>query len=99
MRRDIFTLLRDPAGWLPMLLSILALGLVVGFVALNGVVHQEDEGTPARIFQVLILVDAILIGVFALRRLPGSPRSAMAIVALQVLLAAIPLATVKLLEM
>ncbi len=98
MRRDVVILIRDPTAWLPMLLSMLALGVVVGFVALNGVVHQQDEGAPARIFQ-LILVDAILIGVFALRRLPGSPGPALAIVALQVLLAAIPLATLKLLEM
>ena len=91
-------LLRKPSAWLPMLLSLAAIGLVVAHVILVGVAPQEDEGAEARIFQLLMLVDAVAIGAFAVRWLPVAPRPALTVVALQVLLAAIPLATIAALE-
>ena len=92
------TLLRKPGGWLPMLLSLAAIGLVVAHVVLVGVAPQKDEGVEARIFQLIILVDAVAIGAFAVRWLPVALRPALMVVALQVLLAVIPLATIAALE-
>ena len=81
-----------------MLLSLAAIGLVVAHVVLVGVAPQKDEGVEARIFQLIILVDAVAIGAFAVRWLPVAPRPALMVVALQVLLAVIPLATIAALE-
>ena len=92
------TLLRKPSAWLPMLMSLAAIGLIVGHVVLVGVARQEDEGIEARIFMLLMLVDAVAIGVFAVRWLPAAPRPALTVVAVQVLLAAIPLVTIAALE-
>lgn len=91
-------LMRKPSAWLPMLLSLAALGLIVGHVALVGVARQADEGTEARIFQLLMVVDAVAIAAFAVRWLPVAPRPALTVVALQVVLAAIPLVTIAALE-
>ena len=91
-------LMRKPSAWLPMLLSLAAVALIVGHVALVGVARQADEGTEARIFQLLMMVDAVAITAFAVRWLPVAPRAALTVVALQVLLAAIPLVTIAALD-
>jgi hypothetical protein len=94
------TLLRAPSAWLPMAMSLAAMALIAGFVALIGVNDPGtgDEGPAARTFQLLMLAQAALIVLFAIRWVPVAPRAAVAIVALQVLLAAIPLATIVILE-
>lgn len=91
-------LLRRPGAWAPLVLSSAALGLIVAHVALVGVARQADEGAEARIFQLLMLLDAIAIAVFGARWLPVAPRAALAVLALQVVAAAIPLVTLAVLE-
>ena len=91
-------LLRKPSAWLPILMSLSAIALIVGHVAFVGVARQEDEGTEARIFQVLMLVNEVAIGAFAVRWLPVAPKAAFPVVALQLVLAAIPIVTITALE-
>jgi hypothetical protein len=91
-------LLRRPSAWLPPLLSFAALGLIVAHVALVGVARQADEGAEARIFQLLMLATAVVIGAFAVRWLPVAPKAAVFIVGLQLLVAAIPMITLAVLE-
>jgi hypothetical protein len=91
-------LLRKPSTWLPPALSLAAMGLIVAHLALVGVARQADEGTEARIFQLLMLATAVIIGAFAVRWLPVAPKAAVFIVALQLLVAAIPMITLAALE-
>jgi hypothetical protein len=91
-------LLRKPSAWLPPALSLAAMGLIVAHLALVGVARQADEGTEARIFQLLMLSTAVIIGAFAVRWLPVAPKAAVFIVALQLLVAAIPMITLAALE-
>jgi hypothetical protein len=91
-------LLRKPSAWVPPVLSFAALGLIVAHVALVGVARQADEGAEARIFQLLTLATAVMIVAFAVRWLPVAPRAAVLIVALQLLIAAIPMVTLAALE-
>lgn len=91
-------LLRRPSVWLPPVLSSAALGLIVAHVALVGVARQADEGAEARIFQLLMLATAVMIVAFAVRWLPVAPKAAVLIVALQLLVAAIPMVTLAALE-
>ena len=92
------TLLRKPSAWLPMLVSLVALALVLDYLVRYGVAPQEDEGAHARIFQLLIVVEAILIGSFGFRWIPETPRAAIAVIALQLPVAAVPLGLVFALE-
>ncbi|MDQ2940588.1 MAG: hypothetical protein M3R05_00200 [Chloroflexota bacterium] len=91
-------LLRKPSAWLPPVLSFAALGLIVAHVALVGVARQADEGAEARVFQLLMLATAVMIVAFAVRWLPVAPKAAVLIVALQLLVAAIPMITLAGLE-
>jgi hypothetical protein len=91
-------LLRMPSAWLPIVASIAALALIAVYVAAFGVVRNEDEGAPARIFQLLMVAQAIAIGYFAVRWVPEAPRPAVAIVALQVAVAAVPIVAIMVLE-
>jgi hypothetical protein len=85
---DVPTLLRRPSAWLPLAMSLAALGLVVWFVAAVGVVRGEhDEGASARVFQILLAAQIPIAAFFALTWLPRAPRPAAVILAIQLLLA------------
>jgi hypothetical protein len=97
---DLGTLLRQPDGWLPIAMSVAALALVVGYATLAGTSGPagHDEQGPARLFQLILLGDAVIVGLFAVRWLPRAPRPAALILALQLMLATVPILTVILLE-
>lgn len=88
-------LMRQPAGFLPVTMSIGAFAMIVWFVAVHGVVHQPDEGAQAHLWQLLVAGQVPLMAYFAFRWLPGAPRPALLVLALQVaavlLLAVAPL--------
>jgi hypothetical protein len=48
-------------------MSLIALALVLGHVALFGVVHQADEGTAAHLWQFLMAVQVPIIAFFAIK--------------------------------
>jgi hypothetical protein len=90
--------IRRPTAWLPFAVSLGALAFVLGYAAVSGSVAHQGERAPARLFQVLLLVDAVLIAVFAARWLPTMPKEATRIIAAQVLAASVPIVTVLYLE-
>jgi hypothetical protein len=77
------TQLRTPSAFLPLLMSIAALGLVLGHFALYGIVYQPDEGTPAHLFQLLMVAQLPFMAFSVLRWLPRAPGPAIQILALQ----------------
>ena len=77
-------LLRQPPGYLPLAMSVGALGMIAWFVAVHGVVHQPDEGAQAHLWQLLVGGQVPLIAYFAFRWLPTATRPALVVVALQV---------------
>jgi hypothetical protein len=77
-------LLRQPAGYLPVAMSVGALAMIVWFVALHGVVHLPDEGAQAHLWQLLVAGQIPLIAYFAFRWLPSSGREALVVLAMQV---------------
>ena len=92
-------MLRRPSAFLPLGMSLLALGLVVWFVASTGVVRGEhDEGAAARIFQILMVAQIPIAAYFALRWLPTAPRPAAVILAIQLAAALAAIGLVVLLE-
>jgi hypothetical protein len=91
-------LARRPGAWLPIALSLTALGLVIGNAATVGVAPHDDEGAAARIFQSLMLVQGLIVGWFAIRWVPQAPRPAAAIIVVQLLAASVPIAAILILE-
>jgi hypothetical protein len=80
MRHSLFT---RPSAFLPLAMSLAALGLVIGYASMYGTARQADEGTPAHLFQLLMAAQLPLIGYFAIRWLPEAPRQAAAVLATQ----------------
>jgi FtsH-binding integral membrane protein len=78
------SLLRQPSTFLPVVLSLVALALVLGHVALFGVVHEADEGTAAHLWQLLMAVQVPIIAFFAIKYVPQKPKQALLVLALQI---------------
>lgn len=78
-------LLRKPSAFVPLAMSLLALGLIAAVVVgAIRVTPTGDEGAPARLFQLLLVLQVPVILVFAAKWLPRSPRAAIAVLMLQV---------------
>jgi peptidoglycan/LPS O-acetylase OafA/YrhL len=93
------SLLKHPSAFVPVAMSGAALALVVGYVAMFGIVHQADEGTPAHIFQFLMVGQMPVVALFALKFLPREPRRAVGVLALQGIAALLAIAPVVLLQL
>ena len=76
-------ILKHPSAWVPVAMSLTGLGIVLVHFAVSGIVHEADEGTLAHLWQLLMAGQVPVIGFFALKWLPRSPREALPILALQ----------------
>ena len=77
------SLMKHPSAFLPMAMSLAALALVLGHVAIFGVVHEADEGTAAHLWQLLMAGQVPVVAYFALKWLPRDPGKALRVLALQ----------------
>jgi hypothetical protein len=80
---NLVTVMKRPSAFLPVAMSFAALVLVLGNIAIFGVVHEADEGTTAHIFQLLIAGQVPIVAFFAIKWLPQTPRQALQVLALQ----------------
>ena len=94
-----FTLLKKPSAWLPVAMSVVALALVAGELALYGIERGGDEGAVAHTWQLLMAGQVPLIAYFAINWLRQAPRQAALIVILQVAAGMAALAPVWLLHL
>jgi len=72
---DVLKLLRRPSAFLPIMMSLLALGLVIAQISLYGIAPEHDEGAAAHVFQLSIAAQLPIILFFAVRFIPKSPRT------------------------
>jgi hypothetical protein len=79
------SLFREPSAFLPLTMSAIAIAIVYGHAAMFGIVHETDEGTPAHIFQLLMVVQLPFILYFMIKWIPRSPRASIPVLGLQVL--------------
>jgi hypothetical protein len=92
-------LLKQPSAWLPVAMSLAALGTVLLHVARFGVTHEPDEGAAAHLWQLLMAGQLPVIAYFAIKWLPEAPREALPVLALQVAAILAAAAPVFLLEL
>lgn len=93
------TLLRKPSACLPVAMSVAALALVAGYLALYGIARSGDEGAVAHTWQLLMGGQLPLIAYFAVKWLRQAPRRAAPILMLQVASGIAALAPVFLLHL
>ncbi len=95
------SLIKKPSAWFPIAMSFAALAFVVGYVAIFGISQetQRDEGTPARIFQMLIAGQVPIIGFFVVRWFFEKQKQTLQILALQIVAVLMAFAPVFFLEL
>ena len=64
-------------------MSLGALGLVLGHIAIFGTARQADEGAAAHLWQFLMAGQIPVIAFFAIKWLPRTPEPALLVLALQ----------------
>ena len=87
-----------PSAVVPIAMSVAALGLILGHIALVGTARQADEGSEAHLWQLLIAGQVPIIAFFAIKSLPRTPRQALWVLALQVSAAVAAVAQVLILR-
>jgi hypothetical protein len=88
---------RRPSAWVPIAMSVSALALVAAHLVFSGATREGDEGTAARLWQLLLAGQVPIIGWFLLRWLPKGGRQALAVLAVQTVAACAAIVPVALL--
>jgi hypothetical protein len=91
-------LLKQPGAWIPLVISLAALMMILGYAAIFGIARHQDEGAPAHIFQLIMVAQLPIAAYFAFKWLPRRPAQALIVLALQVTGWIIPIITVIWLE-
>jgi len=91
----VLVLMKHPSAWIPLLMSLVALAFLLGYVALNGIANGSgDEGTPAHLFQLIMVAQFPVAAYFAFKWLPRQTKPALLVLVLQALAWFIPIAAV-----
>jgi hypothetical protein len=77
--------LKRPSAFIPIALSLIALSLVLGHIAMFGTARQADEGAAAHLWQLLMGGQVPIIAFFAIKWLPRTPSQALLVLGLQAL--------------
>jgi hypothetical protein len=78
-----FATLTRPSALLPLAMSVAALGLVLGHIAIYGGARQADEGAAAHVWQLLMAGQIPVIAFFAVKWVPRRPGPALLVLVLQ----------------
>jgi hypothetical protein len=81
------SLLKRPSALVPVAMSVAALAVLIGYIAMFGTARQADEGTAAHLWQLLMAGQLPIIGFFALRWLPTAPKQGAGILIMQIVAA------------
>jgi len=74
---------RRPSALVPIAMSLTALTLVLGHIALYGHAREADEGTTAHLWQILMAGQLPVLLFFAVKWLPRAFKPALGVLALQ----------------
>ncbi len=81
--RSFGAIVRRPSAFVPMAMSLTALAIVLGHVALYGAAREADEGAAAHLWQLLMAGQLPVLAFFAVKWLPRAPRQTAYVLALQ----------------
>jgi hypothetical protein len=78
-------MIKRPLAWIPVAMSLAILAMVLTTIGISGAVRQQDEGTQAHIFQIWLVLEVVLMTVFAVAWVPRRPKQALVVLAIQIL--------------
>jgi len=88
--RSFGAIVRQPSAFLPLAMSLTALAILLGHIALYGLAPEAvvggrpDEGAVAHIWQLLMAGQLPVLAFFAIKWLPRALKPALGVLALQV---------------
>ncbi|MCP1375696.1 hypothetical protein [Dyella lutea] len=91
--------IRHVSAIAPLLMSLAALAIVLGYLALSGPVRQADEGAAAHLFQLLIVGQLPFVAHFAFHWMPKAPARGLGVLGLQVLAVGVAVLPVALFQL
>ena len=79
--------MKKPSAWIPVALSAFALITMLIYLATLDTppVREADEGIGAHLFQIWLVLEALMITFFATKWLPRAPKDALIILAVQII--------------
>ena len=92
-------IMKHPSAFIPVAMSLAALAIVLGHVAMFGSAREADEGAAAHLWQLLMAGQLPVIAFFTLRWLPQMPKQALQVLALQIVAVLAALAPVYFLNL
>jgi len=75
---------KQPSAIIPIVMSAAALATVLVHLLIFGAAPQADEGASAHLWQLLMAGQAPVIIFYSIKWLPQTPRTALAVVAVQI---------------
>ncbi len=81
--RSFGSILKQPSAFLPVAMSLTGLALVLGHIAIYGVVREADEGAVAHLWQLLMAGQLPVLAFFAIKWLPLAPKPTLYMLGLQ----------------
>jgi hypothetical protein len=81
--RSFGAMMKRPSAFVPVAMSLTALALVLGHIAIFGAAREADEGATAHLWQILMAGQLPVLAFFAIKWLPRAPRQALGVLALQ----------------
>jgi len=75
--------LKRPSALIPLAMSLAALAVVLGHIAVSGTAREPDEGAAAHVWQLLTAGQIPFIAFFAITWLPRDPGPALLVLGLQ----------------
>ena len=82
--RSFRNVLRQPSAFIPMVMSLIALTMVLGSVAIYGATRDADEGAVAHLWQLLMAGQVPVVAFFLVKWLPRAPRQSLGVLSQQV---------------
>lgn len=77
------SIMKQPSAFVPIVMSLAALAIVLGHIAMFGAAREPDEGTAAHLWQLLMAGQMPVIAFFAVKWVSRTPRQALPVLALQ----------------
>ncbi|MBE0671632.1 MAG: hypothetical protein IH588_13680 [Anaerolineales bacterium] len=94
MNTENQSLFKQPTAWIPLAMSFVALAMILGYVAMFGIVHNKDEGAPAHIFQLIMVAQLPIAAFFGLSWITKKPKETLVVLVMQAIAWIIPILTV-----
>ena len=77
-------IIKQPSAWVPIVMSVAMLAFILIYIVMFGIVYHEDEGTPAHIFQLWLVIEVFLIAYFVIKWLPQKPKETLIVLVIQI---------------